>query len=309
MKRIFKRSVVAAAVLGAIALSGTALAVDEVEPNHPIQMAQRLIIPAGGSVTVNGVVGVLPPGTAVQDVDFYSFVGKAGDTVTINIDGAFLPGVGGVNTWIAIFGPGPSYTMKAWNGDATSTDAGSPTKLDSRIDKFTLDADGAWTVGVTGLRRQLTDGGSYEPGFLTVDPFRGNGRYTLIISGVTPSVQQINIEVKPGSGERAPVNLKAKGTIPVALLSSAEFNALDVKTDVKSLKFGRTGSEESLRKCNDKGEDINGDGRLDLVCHFENQLTRFTEEDDRGTVQGVTKAGLPFEGHGMLKVIPVTRDE
>jgi hypothetical protein len=310
MKRIFKRNVVAAAVLGAIALSGTALAVDEVEPNHPIQMAQQLIIPAGGSVTINGVVGVLPPGTPIQDVDFYSFNGKAGDVVTINIDGAFLPGVGGVNTWIAIFGPGPSFTMKASNGDATSIDAGSPTKLDSRIDNFRLDTDGVWTVGVTGLKRQLTDGGTFEPGFLTVDPFRGSGRYTLIISGVTPSVQQISIDVKPGSGrDPSPVNPKSKGTIPVALLSSAEFNALDVKTDVKSLKFGRTGNEESLRKCNDKGEDVNGDGRLDLVCHFENQLAKFIEEDDRGTVRGVTKAGLPFEGHGMLKVIPVTRDE
>ena len=46
MKRIFRRNVTAAAAFVAIALSGTAWAVDEVEPNHPIQTAQPLIIPA-----------------------------------------------------------------------------------------------------------------------------------------------------------------------------------------------------------------------------------------------------------------------
>ena len=308
MKRIFRRSAVAVAVLGAIALSGTALAVDEAEPNQPIQMAQQLIIPASGSVTVNGVVGVLS-GAAVQDVDFYSFFGKAGDVVTIDIDGGFQAGQRSVDTWIAIFGPGPSFTMKAWNDDAP-VDPGSVSRLDSRIENFRLDSDGIWTVGVTGLKRRLSDGGVYASGFTVVDAFRGNGDYTLTISGVTPSVQQISIEVKPGSGgELAPVNPKSRGTIPVALLSSAQFNALDIKMDAKSLTFGSTGSEESLRKCGKEGEDVNGDGRLDLVCHFENQLAKFSEEDDRGTVRGVTNAGLPFEGHGMLKVVPVKRDE
>ena len=303
MKRIFRRNVVAVAVLGAIALSGTARAVDEVEPNQPIQMAQQLIIPASGSVTVNGVVGVLS-GPAVQDVDFYSFFGKAGDVVTIDIDGGYQAGVRNVDTWIAIFGPGPSFIMKAWNDDAP-VDPGSVSRLDARIENFRLDSDGIWTVGVTGLKRRLSDGGIYASGFTTVDAFRGNGDYTLTISGVTPSVQQISIEVKPGSGELAPVNPKARGTIPVALLSSAEFNALNVKMDAKSLTFGATGSEQSLRNCGKDGEDVNGDGRLDLVCHFDNQLAKFSEEDDRGTVRGVTSAGLPFEGHGMLKVVPV----
>ncbi len=305
MKRIFRRSVVAVAVLGAIALSGTALAVDEVEPNQPIQMAQQLIVPASGSVTVNGVVGVIS-GTAVQDVDFYSFFGKAGDIVTIDIDGGFQAGKRNVDTWIAIFGPGPGYKMKDSNDDTSVVDPGSVSRLDARIEKFKLDADGIWTVAVTGLKRRLTDGGIYASGFTFVDPFRGNGDYTLTISGVTPSVQQISIDVKPGNNDDpAPVNPKARGTIPVALLSSADFNALDIKRDAKSLTFGRTGTEESLRKCGNDGEDVNGDGRLDLVCHFENQLAKFTEEDDRGTVRGVTNAGLPFEGHGRLKVVPV----
>ena len=310
MKRILRRKVLALAVMGAIALSGTAQAVDEVEPNQPISMAQHLIIPASGSVTVNGVVGVLS-GPAVQDVDFYYFDGKAGDVVTIDIDGGYMAGQRNLDAWIAIFDP--NLTMKAWSKDVPSgqpLDEGSMSRLDPLIEKFTLDRDGRWTVGVTGLKRQLTDGGYYASGdtVATVDAFRGNGDYTLIISGVTPSIQQINISVKPGSGELAPANPKAQGTIPVALLSSPQFNALDVNVDPKTLTFGRTGEEKSLKRCGKDGQDVNGDGRLDLVCHFDNQLANFSDEHEVGLIHGLTKNGMPFEGRGMLKVIPATRD-
>ena len=50
-----------------------------------------------------------------------------------------------------------------------------------------------------------------------------NGSYKLIISGVTPPelVQYMNIDIKPGGDEEARINPKAKGNIPVALLSQA----------------------------------------------------------------------------------------
>jgi hypothetical protein len=195
------------------------------------------------------------------------------------------------------------------NDDVPSTqplDDGSIRRGDALIKNFRLDVDGIWTVGVSSSPRALGNGGIYLNTQLNAN---SNGDYTLIISGVTPLVQQINIEVKPGSGEYAPVNPKAKGTIPVALLSSAEFNALDVKVDPASLTFGSTGDEKSLRRCGKDGEDVNGDGRLDLVCHFENQIANFSDDEDRGTVRGTTKDGRQFEGHGMLKVVPVKHEE
>jgi hypothetical protein len=309
MKRIFRRNVVAAAVLGAVALSGTALAVDEVEPNNPIQSAQQLIIPPSGSITVNGVIGRVSTGPLIQDADFYSFQGKAGSVISIDIDGG-IGGARSVDTWVGIFGPGPDYILKAWNNDVPSgqpLDDGSTSPKDSRIDNFRLDSDGIWTVGVSSFPRALGNQGLY-----TNTQFRGvndNGDYILTISVVAPPVQQINIEVKPGSGDLAPANPKARGTIPVALLSSPEFNALDIKRDAKNLTFGSTGDEQSLRRCGKDGEDVDGDGRLDLVCHFDNQLANFADDEDRGTVRGTTNDGKRFEGHGMLKVVPVKHDE
>lgn len=294
------RSLVAAALLGT---GATALAIGEVEPNHPIQNAQRVTVDTGGSVTINGIVGV-NSGAAQADVDFFSFWGKAGDIVVLDIDGG-IGGAKSVDTWIALFAPGPQFIMKAWNDDMPSSmplDQGSSSRFDSYL-KHTLDATGIWTVGVSALPRRLTHGGIFVS--TSVTGSLTNGDYTLTISGVSPAVQQIHIDVKPGSTGLAPVNPKAKGVIPVALLGSPTFNPFDIK--VQSLRFGSTGNEQSYRRCANEGEDVNGDGVLDRVCHFENQEANFDDDEDRAILKGEKKDGTMFEGSNMLKVVPVKK--
>ena len=118
-------------------------------------------------------------------------------------------------------------------------------------------------------------------------------------------MQHINIDIKPGRGMIVRLDPKGKHAIPVALLSSREFNALAV--DVSSLRFGKTGYEQSLRKCAERGIDVNRDGRRDLVCEFGNDVAQFELGDSEGIVRGRTTAGQSFEGRGMLKVIPHKR--
>lgn len=293
-QRIFSRTLLAIA-LAALGASGTALAVDEVEQNSPIQNAQELTVGSGGSVTVNGVIA--HPAPRVPDVDFYKFHGQEGDLITIDIDGT----TNDLDTNLTLFDPGFKVRMR--NQDATR-DPGSATELDARIDNppYRLDATGIWTVGVSSAPVFFRDGGT-----LTSTATLSSGAYILIISGVTPLMQHINIEIKPGSGELAPLNPKAKGTIPVALLSSSEFNALDV--NVTTLTFGATGDEASLRRCGKEGEDVNGDGRPDLVCHFENEVANFRRGDLAGVVKGKTNSGKPFTGSGDLKVVPEKRGD
>ncbi|HSC95494.1 MAG TPA: DVUA0089 family protein [Burkholderiales bacterium] len=306
------RHAILAAVLGAFGMNGVVLAVNEAEPNHPISSAQLLSISGGvvasfggagvttGGATVSGVIGNLT-GSAVLDVDFFSFQGQEGDVVTIDIDGG-MGGVRNVDTILTIFGPGPTYRKLRENDDGGTLDTGSTHPFDSRITNFRLPATGTYTVGVSSYPRYLSDGGVYTSTALGTN---ANGDYTLVISGVTVAVQHINVEIKPGSGEVAPVNPRSRGKIPVALLSSGEFNALDV--DVASLTFGATGDERSLSRCGRAGEDVNGDGLPDLVCHFENQLAQFTPGDLEGIVKGTTADGRQFEGRGLLKVVPVKR--
>lgn len=291
---------IASAFLAATAVSGVALAVDEVEPNYPIQSAQRLTIGMDGSVTVSGVIGTLA-GPLVNDADIYSFYARKGDVLVIDIDGAAKPSGPtrlNVDTFLTLFGPDGKVLRANDDSTLSPVDAGSASRRDAYIDKFKVEADGIYSVGVTAFPRMLLDGGA----ILDRGGVRYNGDYTLNISGVSPEVRQINIDIKPGGGAVAPINPKSRGGIPVALLSSDEFDAL--KVDFSSLTFGSTGDEPSLQRCGKGGEDVNGDGRLDLVCHFENQVAKFEATDLEGIVKGKSADGMRFEGRGLLKIVP-----
>ncbi len=84
----------------------------------------------------------------------------------------------------------------------------------------------------------------------------------------------VDISIKPDSPAPVPINPRSRGKIPVAILSTSSFNAV-TSIDPTSVTFGRTGYEDSLAFCNSDGEDVNGDGRPDLICHFSTQLTGF----------------------------------
>lgn len=296
------RGALLAVILGAFGAGGLALAIDESEPNHPFSSAQALTI-ENGSVSVDGVVGSLT-GPMILDADFYSFHARAGDVVTFDIDGGIKTSGRSLDAILTLFGP-DTYLENDDVPASQPLDDGSIHLRDPLLANINLPRTGIYTIAVTGFPNRLNRDGT----FLDTRFFaQTNGAYTLRISGVSPSAQQINIEIKPGSGEYAPVNPKSRGNIPVALLSSAEFNALDI--DPASLSFGATGNEASFRRCGRDGVDVNGDGRPDLVCHFENQLAGFDADHSMGIVKGnmlPTAGGTPFEGRGMLKIVPVKR--
>jgi hypothetical protein len=184
---------------------------------------------------------------------------------------------------------------------------GTPNRLEPRFE-YTLPADGRYFVAVTPsmVTFNTTTCCGYGSFRDTNMVARNFGSYKLTIKGVKPSLVRINIDVKPGSNALTHMNVKSKATIPVALLSSAQFTPLDV--DVTTLTFGAEGNEPSLRKCAKEGEDLNGDGVPDLVCHFETQAAKFTDQHNAAIVKGKTKkdkGAIAFEGNGMLKVHPV----
>jgi hypothetical protein len=116
----------------------------------------------------------------------------------------------------------------------------------------------------------------------------------------------MNIDIKPGATSIARINPKSRGNIPVALLSSATFDAL--KVDPGSVRFGPNGNDATALRCGKGGEDVNNDGRLDLVCHFDTQAANFDPSDEEGIVTG-TIGDMQFEGRGDLKVIHVKRPD
>src|SRR5512139_3106209 len=293
MKRHIHTGLVAGMLLASgIAQAAGQVVINESEPNQGITYAQK-IDASSGNVAISAVLGNLS-GAIANDTDFYEFYGMEGDVVTLDIDGA-MGGSRSFDSYIAIFGPGPAFEVLRSNDDAFPIDEGSISRYDSRIENFAIPASGYYVVGVTAYSRQFRNGGNLTTGTIQ------NGDYKLVITGVTPPVQQINIEIKPGNDDLAPINPRSKGKIPVALLSSSKFDALNV--DVSSLTFGATGDEKSFSHCGQSGEDVNGDGRLDLVCHFENQVAGFEKGDLEGIIRGKMKWGTRIEGRAFLKVL------
>jgi len=323
MKKLNLRYALLAAILAASAVPVVAETTKETiekEPNDPIAFAQPLdiTVPSSiavssdlpkGSATANGVLGILGPltGSRVLDLDYYTFQGQAGDVVTIDIDGGMKTGTDrSVDTVLGIFGPGPTYKLLRMVDDiplSSTIDEGSTSRRDALIENFKLEASGSYTVGVSSYPRLFKDGGATTRTDLNN---LSNGAYTLMLSGISSPLLHITIDIKPGDGDSpAPINPKSQGKIPVALLSSSDFKAVDV--DVASLRFGAIGTEKSLSKCGQNGEDVNGDDLLDLVCHFENQSTGFSASSEEGIVTGKTGDGRQFEGRGRLKVVPKKR--
>jgi 6-phosphogluconolactonase (cycloisomerase 2 family) len=116
-------------------------------------------------------------------------------------------------------------------------------------------------------------------------------------------VLTVGIKIKPPASAPVPINPGAKGKIPVAILSTLTFNAVtDLNTG--SLTFGHTGNEASLDFCDKGGEDVNGDGLADLVCHFKMPQAAFVSGDAKAFLKGETFTRRKFEGSEDIRTVP-----
>jgi hypothetical protein len=111
----------------------------------------------------------------------------------------------------------------------------------------------------------------------------------------------VQIEIKPGT-TTAPINLRSQGSIPVAILSTSTFDA-PTSVDTRTLTFGSGGTEDSFLFCDPNGEDVNGDGIPDLVCHFSAQASSFQLGDAAGTLEGRLKSGMNIKGAVAIVVV------
>jgi hypothetical protein len=157
-------------------------------------------------------------------------------------------------------------------------------------------------IGLTGA-----DIDEVHSTLLGLDPnqFSGtlfHGLSDLAASVFYASTSRIFIDIKPGEFPNN-INPTSRGNIPVGILSTASFSA-PAKIRTTSLRFGRTGDEHSLASCNTKGEDVNGDGLLDLVCHFDTQKTAFKPGYTTGILKGENVSGTPFISTDSVQIVP-----
>jgi hypothetical protein len=113
----------------------------------------------------------------------------------------------------------------------------------------------------------------------------------------------VDIDIKPGS-DRNPINPGSKGLVPVAILSSPEFDATTVDPTTVELA-GAPVAVRGKGKLMAHEEDVNGDSLADLVVQVE---TQDLDLGDGGTVElmltGTTFGGEDIVGFDEVVIVP-----
>lgn len=118
-----------------------------------------------------------------------------------------------------------------------------------------------------------------------------DGTFTIL-----SPLKEVEIDIKPGSDPNS-INLKSKGVVPVAVLTTDDFDASDV--DPTTVEFA---GAEPVRWTM---EDVDGDGDLDMLFHFKTQdLEELDEDSTDATLTGQTTGGIPIAGADTVNIVP-----
>lgn len=129
----------------------------------------------------------------------------------------------------------------------------------------------------------------------TADSTGGDFALARFLGATT--VLNVAVDVKPDSSDNV-IPLQASGVIPVAILTSAAFDAASV--DPASVCFG-SANDPSKRDCTESHgtghlQDVNGDARPDLLLHYETQQTGIVAGDAQACLTAKTYSSTSIQG-------------
>ncbi|MDH5205328.1 MAG: PPC domain-containing protein, partial [Hylemonella sp.] len=205
MKRRLLATLISSLMLGVGAVHAQDMNTEVENNSTGAASAQQQLNIASGTAVVDGQINY------AGDVDYYYFAAKAGDVVTIDIDG----GVTGdmftdVDTSLGLFlsgwdSNGIAFPLLTSNISAGANPPDSGSVLDAfgadsdpYIGAYTIPADGNYIVGVApGYDAMFLYGGDA----IYVDPYVPTGPYKLIISGVSPATTTAAVDTTTATAD------------------------------------------------------------------------------------------------------------
>ncbi len=119
---------------------------------------------------------------------------------------------------------------------------------------------------------------------------------------------EVDIDIKPGSDPNS-INPGSEGVIPVAVLTTTDFDAADID-QTQPINLGGVGvtSRGKSNKPAVSMEDVDGDGDIDLVAHFRTQdlvdAGTLTEGTLTLELEAQTTGGVVVRGTDTVNVVP-----
>ena len=163
---------------------------------------------------------------------------------------------------------------------------------------LSLESDGAdlyiGVGGEAGYYRRSGIGKVYRYDGDQLEPISGQMGSAVQVLYITDKII-VELDIKPGSDPNS-ININGRGVIPVAILTTDEFDARDVNAG--TVRFGPSGAYAEQYAL----EDVDDDGDIDLILHFRTRDAGIAPEDTQAVLTGETHEGQRIEGSDSVKV-------
>lgn len=121
-----------------------------------------------------------------------------------------------------------------------------------------------------------------------------DGRFRIVRTERIETIS-VAIDIKPGTYTNS-INLGSRGVVPVAILTTDVFDAVDV--DPATVLFAGASPLRWVAK------DVDSDGDIDLLFHFKTQDLQLDRSSTEALLTGTTFGGQRVEGGDTVRIVP-----
>jgi hypothetical protein len=120
---------------------------------------------------------------------------------------------------------------------------------------------------------------------------------------LAPPVLTVAIDIRPRSLSNT-IHLNSAGTVRVAILSSASFDATQVDPASVTLAGAFVRLKAKGKKYACSAHDVNSDGLPDLVCRVETAQLELQPGDLVAVLEATTFSGQHIRGEDSVRIVP-----